>query len=165
MDIFAVLVTVVLGLVHKTSTFSPMANLFPGLSSLQQVQLHCGRNCLNLFQTAADADPVVPRVPKDWEQDSIYKKIQVDHPPLSKKSSEKINWKLLKKWRKNHYLIQNGSFGGKNSPIIEYWIVLSIMVFDFTWVWVDGWPGNVCLLIPHILPNLLTPLRSLGLHP
>ena len=49
-DIFAVLVTVVLGLVHKPSTFSPMANLFPGFSSLQQVQLHCGRNCLNLFQ-------------------------------------------------------------------------------------------------------------------
>ena len=52
-DIFAVLVTVVLGLVHKPSTFSPMANLFPGFSSLQQVQLHSGRNCLNLFQTTA----------------------------------------------------------------------------------------------------------------
>ena len=53
-DIFAVLVTVVLGLVHKPSTFSPMANLFPGFSSLQQVQLHSGRNCLNLFQTTAE---------------------------------------------------------------------------------------------------------------
>ena len=97
--------------------------------------VHYGRNCLNLFQTTVDADPETPSVPKDWEQDSIYKKIQVDHPPLSKKSSEKINWKLLKRWRKNHYLIQNGSFGGKNSPIIEYWIVLSIMVFDFTQWW------------------------------
>ena len=72
-----------LGLVHKTSTFSPMANLFPGLSSLQQVQLHCGRNCLNLFQTTSDADPVVPRVPKDWEQYSKFKNMyfQVKHSP------------------------------------------------------------------------------------
>ena len=85
-DIFAVLVTVVLGLVHKPSTFSPMANLFPGFSSLQQVQLHSGRNCLNLFQTTAEADPVVPRALKDWEQYVKFKNryFQVNHPPKIK---------------------------------------------------------------------------------
>ena len=84
--IFAVLVTVVLGLVHKPSTFSPMANLFPGFSSLQQVQLHSGRNCLNLFQTTAEADPVVPRALKDWEQYVKFKNryFQVNHPPKIK---------------------------------------------------------------------------------
>jgi hypothetical protein len=100
-DIFAVLVTVVFGLVHKPSTFSPMANLFPGFSSLQQVQLHSGRNCLNLFQTTAGADPVVPRLPKDLQKYGIFKiciSMSSIHPKLSKiKNYEKIHENSPKK--------------------------------------------------------------------
>ena len=60
--------------------------------------VHYGRNCLNMFQTTVDADPETPSMPKNWEQDGLYKK----------KSGQPST------------MIQNGSFGGKYCSIIKY---------------------------------------------
>ena len=135
-DIFTVLLSVVLGLVHKPSTFSPMANLFPGFSSLQQVQLHCGRNCLNPFQTTADADPAVPRMCR-WSKKaksckhSLWtmrnSKICISrstiHPKLSKIKNMKKYIKILPKnyIKKLIFQFKNSHLLVKNSPTFGLW--------------------------------------------
>ena len=58
----------------KTYFFVPDMKLHDvGLVVTRQAEdvVNYGRNCLNLFQTTADADPEIPSVPKDWKQDRI----------------------------------------------------------------------------------------------
>ena len=39
------------------------------------------------------------------------------------------------------------------------------MVFDFTQLWLDGWPGNEYFWISHKIFGHLTPMTPLGVHP